>query len=62
MNEQNLKRITDGRISELLSLRIGDVYQNDKPVSDLLFDRSIVKLAGSTRAVFPSGNKSRRVG
>ena len=26
---------TGGRISELLSLRIGDVYQNGKPVSDL---------------------------
>jgi site-specific recombinase XerD len=33
---------TGGRISELLSLRIGDVYQNGKPVKDLLFDRSIV--------------------
>ena len=26
---------TGGRISELLSLRIEDVYQNNKPVSDL---------------------------
>ena len=34
---------TGGRISELLSLRIGDVYQNGKAVSDLLFDKSIVK-------------------
>ena len=40
-----------GRISELLSLRIGDVYQNDKPVSDLLFDRSIVKGGEVSRAV-----------
>ena len=42
---------TGGRISELLSLRIGDVYQNDKPVSDLLFDRSIVKGGEVSRAV-----------
>ena len=31
---------TGGRISELLSLRIGDVWQNSKPVKDLLFDKS----------------------
>ena len=30
---------TGGRISELLSLRIGDVWQKDKTVTDLLFDR-----------------------
>ena len=29
---------TGGRISELLSLRIADVYQNGKPVTDLLFN------------------------
>ena len=29
---------TGGRISELLSLRVGDVWQNGKPVTDLLFD------------------------
>ena len=34
---------TGGRISELLSLTIGDVYQNRKAVTDLLFDKSIVK-------------------
>ena len=34
---------TGGRISELLSFRLGDVYQNGKLVSDLLYDRSIVK-------------------
>lgn len=28
---------TGGRISELLSLEIGDVYQNGASVSDLLF-------------------------
>ena len=34
---------TGGRISELLSLKVGDVWQNRAPVTDLLFDRSIVK-------------------
>ena len=42
---------TGGRISELLSLRIGDVYQNGKAVSDLLFDKSIVKGGEVSRAV-----------
>ena len=40
-----------GRISELLSLRIGDLFQNNKPVSDLLFDQSIVKGKETSRAV-----------
>ena len=42
---------TDGRISELLALTIDDVYQNRKPVTDLLFDRSIVKGGEVSRAV-----------
>lgn len=42
---------TGGRISELLSLQIGDVYQNSKPVKDLLFARSIVKGGEISRAV-----------
>ena len=42
---------TGGRISELLSLRVGDVYQNGKPVSDLLFDKSIVKGKEVSRSV-----------
>lgn len=42
---------TGGRISELLSLQIGDVYQNRKPVTDLLFERSIVKGGEVSRAV-----------
>ena len=42
---------TGGRISELLSLRIGDVYQNGRPVTDLLFDKSIVKGKETSRAV-----------
>ena len=32
-----------GRISELLSLTIEDVWQNGSPVSDLLFERNVVK-------------------
>ena len=42
---------TGGRISELLSLTIGDVYQNHAAVTDLLFDRSIVKGGEVSRAV-----------
>lgn len=42
---------TGGRISELLSLHIGDVYQNGTAVTDLLFDRSIVKGGEVSRAV-----------
>ena len=42
---------TGGRISELLSLTIGDVWQNNAPVTDLLFDRSIVKGGEVSRAV-----------
>ena len=34
---------TGGRISELLNVTIGDVYQNGKTVNDLLFEKSIVK-------------------
>ncbi len=42
---------TGGRISELLSLTIGDVYQNGKAVTDLLFDKAIVKGGEISRAV-----------
>ena len=42
---------TGGRISELLSLRVGDVYQNKKPVSDLLYSKSIVKGGEVSRRV-----------
>ena len=42
---------TGGRISELLSLRLGDVYQNGRAVTDLLFDKSIVKGKETSRAV-----------
>lgn len=39
------------RISELLALKVSDVWQNNKPVKDLLFDRSIVKGGEVSRAV-----------
>ena len=42
---------TGGRISELLSLQIGDVWQNGKPVTDLLFEKSIVKGGEFSRSV-----------
>ena len=42
---------TGGRISELLSLTIGDVYQNRSAVTDLLFQRTIVKGGEVSRAV-----------
>ena len=42
---------TGGRISELLSLSIGDVYQNGRAVTDLLFDKAIVKGGETSRAV-----------
>ena len=42
---------TGGRISELLGLRVGDVYQNKKPVSDLLYSKSIVKGGEVSRSV-----------
>ena len=42
---------TGGRISELLSLTIGDVYQNGSAVSDLLFEKSVVKGGEVSRAV-----------
>jgi len=34
---------TGGRISELLALKVEDVWQNGRPVSDLLFEKNIVK-------------------
>lgn len=40
-----------GRISELIALKVNDVWQNNKPVSDLLFDRNIVKGGEVSRAV-----------
>ena len=42
---------TGGRISELLSLRLGDVFQNNSAVTDLLFNKCIVKGGEVSRAV-----------
>ena len=42
---------TGGRISELLSLTIADVYQNRRAAPDLLFDKSVVKGGEVSRAV-----------
>ena len=50
---------TGGRISELLSLTISDVYQNGKAVSDLLYNKRIVKGGEVSRAV-PVNVDSRR--
>lgn len=50
---------TGGHISELLSLRLGDVYQNGKPVTDLLFEKLIVKGGEVSRAV-PVNRDGRR--
>ncbi|MDE0017716.1 MAG: site-specific integrase [Candidatus Poribacteria bacterium] len=40
-----------GRISELLALKVEDVWQNGKSVKDLLFDLNIVKGSEVSRAV-----------
>ncbi len=50
---------TGGRISELLSLQIGDVWQNERAVGDLLFDKSVVKGGEVSRAV-PVNSDGRR--
>lgn len=42
---------TGGRISELLALTLGCVYQNGAAVSDILFDKNIVKGGEVSRAV-----------
>lgn len=49
---------TGGRISELLSLQIADVFQNGSAVSDLLFEKSVVKGGEVSRAV-PVNNDGR---
>lgn len=40
-----------GRISELLALTIGDVYQNGQAVSDLLFQKNVVKGKETARMI-----------
>ena len=48
-----------GRVSELLSLTVGDVWQNDQPVTDFQFDRSIVK-GGETSRTIPVNTDGRK--
>ena len=40
-----------GLIDELLSLTVGDVYQNGKPVSDVIYNKQIIKGGETSRAV-----------
>jgi site-specific recombinase XerD len=40
-----------GRISELLALRISDVWQNEQAVSDLLFEKGMVKGKETARMI-----------
>lgn len=40
-----------GRISELLALKIEDVWQNEAPVSDLLFEKDVVKGKETARMI-----------
>ena len=54
LDNNEIRRVSTcfrGRISELLSLTIGDVYQNRRAVTDMLFDKSIVKGGEVSRAV-----------
>lgn len=48
-----------GRVSELLALTIGDVWQNDQAVSDFQFDKEIVK-GGETSRTIPVNSDGRR--
>jgi site-specific recombinase XerD len=48
-----------GRISELLALKIGDVWQNRQPVSDLLFKKGAVKGKETSRMV-PVNNDGKK--
>ena len=53
---------TGGRISELLSLRLGDVYSNGRPVTDLLYSPSIVKGGKVSRAVPVNRDSKQAIG
>ena len=48
---------TGGHVSELLSLRVEDVWQNNQPVTDLPFDRSVVKGGEVSRTVPVNTNR-----
>lgn len=51
-----------GRISELLSLKVGDVWGNGKPVTDILFEKGIVKGKETARTVPVNIDGQRAVG
>ena len=42
---------TGGRIAELLSLKIEDVWQGGQPVSDLLYEKNVVKGKENSRLI-----------
>lgn len=48
-----------GRISELLALTVGDVWQNGQPVSDFQFDKTIVK-GGEVSRTIPVNSDGRK--
>ena len=48
-----------GRVSELLALTVGDVWQNNQPVTDFQFDRAIVK-GGETSRTIPVNSDGRK--
>ena len=48
-----------GRVSELLALKIGDVWQNEQPVTDFQFDKTIVK-GGETSRMIPVNADGRK--
>ena len=52
---------TSGRISELLSLTIGDDYQNGSAVTDLLYSKFIVKGREVSRAVLVNQDSKQAV-
>lgn len=52
---------TGGRISELLSLKLGDVFQNGRPVDILHFKRDVVKGKESARSVPVNSDGTRAI-
>lgn len=48
-----------GRVSEMLALTVGDVWQNGQPVSDFQFDKAIVK-GGETSRTIPMNADGRK--
>ncbi len=48
-----------GRVSELIALKVDDVWQNEQPVTDFQFDRSVVK-GGETSRTIPVNADGRK--